>query len=100
MQKIKNIKQLKAEKKKIDRRKAELEKAIKYDWRDVKETLRPKSVAGSVLLSLFGKKEKKDKNNSYDSSFIVGSMSELAAGLTRILIEKTGKKIERWFSKK
>ena len=49
MKKFKNAKQLKQEKNRLKMRQAELEKAIKYDWRDVKSSLTPKNIAGQVM---------------------------------------------------
>ena len=60
MKKIKNIQQLKSVKKKLARRQAELEKLIRYDWMDVKQSLRPGNMGQSILNSaLKGMNEKK-----------------------------------------
>ncbi|MBP9098310.1 MAG: hypothetical protein KBF74_05805 [Ferruginibacter sp.] len=55
MKKISSIKQLEEEKQKLFRRQLELEKVIKYDWRDVKESFNPLHIANSII-SGFNKK--------------------------------------------
>lgn len=49
MKKISSIKQLEEEKQKLFRRQLELEKVIKYDWRDVKESFNPLHIANSII---------------------------------------------------
>lgn len=80
MKKIKNIQELQAEKKKLEERQAELEKAIKYDWRDVKESLKPGNIAGQFFSGFFKRKEKTEQR-----SFFGGILSKLSA---------------KWFNKK
>lgn len=94
MNKIRSIKQLKARQKKLEQRKTELEKAIRYDWLDVKESLKPKNVAGQVFAHLF---EKEQQNG--DSSF-ANTLSQVAAVLTKIGVEKAEEKVAEWMSKK
>jgi hypothetical protein len=55
MKKNSSIKQLEEEKQKLFRRQLELEKVIKYDWRDVKESFNPLHIANSII-SGFNKK--------------------------------------------
>ena len=92
MKKIKSIKQLKAAKKQLKHRQAELEKAIKYDWRDLKENLKPKNVAGQMFSKVF---EGDEKQNGH--SFVSDSVSEIASILARKLVEKAEDKIGQWF---
>ncbi len=92
--KIKSIKQLNAEKKRLLQRQAELEKAIRYDWRDVKESLKPKYVAGKVIAKLFDKTEQ----NGLDP--LAAGLSHLAAALTKIAVEKAEEKVNEWLTKK
>ena len=65
MKKIKNIQELKVRKKELEQRKEELEKALKYDWRDVKESLQPASIAKQLLGSVFSRKEKEGSNKGF-----------------------------------
>ena len=94
MKKIKSIRQLKAEKKKLKERRAELEKAIKYDWRDLKESLRPKNVAGQVISNLFDGREKQNGH-----TYITDKVSEMATKFAWKMVEKAKNKIGKWFKK-
>lgn len=94
MKKIRNIKQLKARRKQLEQRKAELEKAIRYDWKDVKESIRPKNVAGQVFASMF------DKEKQNGESSLAETLSQLAAVLTKIGVEKAEEKMAEWMHKK
>jgi hypothetical protein len=85
MKKIRNIKQLKAEKKQLNQRQVELEKAMKYDWRDLKDNLRPHE------------KEKK-KENTFNT-FFADSASKIVATFAQKLAEKAETKIGKWFKK-
>lgn len=94
MNKIRSIKQLKARQKKLEQRKAELEKAIRYDWMDVKESIRPKNVAGQLFASMF----EKEKENGESS--LADTLSQLAAVLTKIGVAKAEEKVAEWMHKK
>lgn len=87
--KIKSIQQLKAEKKTLTKRQAELEKAIRYDWRDVKDSLLPQSFA-SLMLS----KVAKEKEKSPDSF-----LSTLAASLAKNAMQHVEGKLFKWLKK-
>lgn len=92
--KIRSIKQLNAEKKRLRQRQAEVEKAISYDWRDVKESLKPKNITGEVLSRLF------DKSELNGSDSLAAGLSQLAATLTRIAVENAEEKLNEWLNKK
>lgn len=94
MKQIKNIRQLKAEKKRLAQRLAELEKAIKYDWRDVKESIKPKSIGDEIWSSVFGQKKENDS-----SGILAESLSHLAAGFTKKTVQKAEERIKHWFNK-
>lgn len=94
MNKIRTIKQLKAQQRKLEQRKTELEKAIRYDWRDVKESMKPKNVAGQVFAHILTK-----EHQNGDSS-LAETLSQLAAVLTKIGVEKAEEKVAEWMSKK
>ena len=92
--KIKHIRQLKMEQQQLLQRQVELEKAIHYDWRDLKDSLRPKNIAGQVFSKLFdGKKDKKE------SAFVADGVSQLAARFTKKMVEKAEDKIDGWLKK-
>ena len=96
MKKFKNAKQLKEEKKRLKMRQAELEKAIRYDWRDVKDSLKPKNIAGQVMAGLRGEKEPGNRSES-------GILSEMAAKFASRLATKAEDKLMgkfgKWFRK-
>lgn len=94
MNKIRSIKQLKARQKKLEQRKTELEKAIRYDWLDVKESIKPKNVAGQVFAHIFTKEQQNG------DSTLANTLSQLAAVLTKIAVEKTEEKMADWLKNK
>lgn len=93
MKKIKSIKHLNAERKRLEERKAELEKAIRYDWRDVKDSLKPGNIAGQVFASAC-KKENASGNDS-----ISEGIARIVAGFTKKMVEKAERKFGTWFGK-
>jgi ATP-dependent Clp protease adapter protein ClpS len=94
MNKIRSIKQLKARQKKLEQRKNELEKAIHYDWLDVKESIKPKNVAGQVFAQIF------DKEQQNGHSPLANILSQLAAVFTKISVEKAEEKVAEWMKNK
>ena len=94
MKKIRNIKQLKAEKKRLSEQRKGLERSIKTDWSDLKESFRPGNFAEELLSGLFRKKEKCSQNG-----FIADSISGFASSYARKMFEKAGEKIGEWFRK-
>ncbi len=91
MKKINSIKQLKEEKQNLSRRKAELEKAIKYDWRDVKESLNPLSKVNSFF---FNTGKNKDSENK--PSFIADNISVVVTNYAEKLRVKFEQKLKEW----
>ena len=91
MKKFKNIQQLEDEKKTLARRKAELEKAIRYDWRDVKESLNPINIAAG----LFAKKEHK-KEEAQSSSVLQDTIAGIAETYLEKLAGKFEQKLTEW----
>ena len=85
---------MEAGQKKLEQRKAELEKAIRYDWLDVKESIKPKNVAGQVFAHIFAKEQQNG-----DSS-LANTLSQLAAVLTKITVEKAEEKVAEWMKNK
>ena len=74
MKKIKNIKQLKAEKKRIKQQQEELEKKMSGNWKELKECLRPANIAKDVIGSILRNKTEKsvDDDDVFKSSFTYG----------------------------
>ena len=94
MNKIRSIKQLKVRQKKLEQRKTELEKAIRYDWLDVKNSMKPKNVAGQVFAHIF---EKEQPNGD---STLASTLSQVAAMLTKIGVEKVEEKMAEFVGRK
>lgn len=96
MKKFKNARELNEEKKRLKMRRAELEKAIKYDWRDVKDSLNPKNIAGRVFSGTANER-------SGESGTEAGILSEMAAKFASKLAGKAEDrlkdKIGKWFKK-
>ena len=96
MKKIKSIKQLQAEKKKIKQQQAHLEKKIQSNWIELKECLKPANMATDIL-------NKTIKNNT-EENLNSGSIikSTLTYGFT-LLAQKFAdiaeKKFDRFFNK-
>lgn len=93
MKKIKDIQQLKAAQKKLARRKAELEKAIRYDWMDLKETLKPRNLAGQAFSGMFDERSAEKKPGA---DLVAEVLTKLAAKA----FEKAGDKIGKWMRRK
>ncbi len=94
MKKIRNIQQLKAETKRLEQRKAELEKAIRYDWRDVKDSLRPHKLAGDAFASFFNEKGKKNGHSVFSEG-----IADLVSTFARNMAEKAEAKFGKWYRK-
>ncbi len=92
MKKIKSIKQLRSEKRRLRERRAELEKAIKYDWKDLKDSFQPGKVADDFFSGGSGNK---GENNG--RSFFSETASQFAASLARKIAEKLQEKFGTWF---
>ena len=94
MNKIRSIKQLKARQKKLEQRKAELEKAIRYDWHDVKETMKPKNVVSQVFAQFFNKEQQEQ------GSALANTLSHLTAVAIKMAVEKAEEKMTEWMKTK
>jgi septal ring factor EnvC (AmiA/AmiB activator) len=94
MNKIRSIKQLKARQKKLEQRKNELEKAIRYDWLDVKNSIKPKNVASQVFAQFF------QNDRQGETSSLAETLSQLAAVITKIAVEKAEEKMADWMGNK
>ncbi|MFT3845263.1 MAG: hypothetical protein QM725_09430 [Lacibacter sp.] len=94
---IKSLKHLREEKKRLEQRKVELEKAIHYDWRDVKESIKPRHFAGQILSGIFN--ENRNVENTNQNTMADG-LSAIAAILTKIAVEKIEVQFNEWLNKK
>jgi hypothetical protein len=94
MNKIRSIKQLKAEQRKLEQRKNELEKAIHYDWRDLKETIKPRNVAGKVFAHFF-EREKESRESP-----LANTLAQVVALLTKVGVAKAEEKLADWVTRR
>ena len=96
MKTFKNSEQVREEKKRLKLRRAELEKAIRYDWRDVKDSLRPSNIAGQVFSGVKTEKETEGRTEA-------GILSEIAAKFASKLAaraeDKIMARIGKWIKK-
>ena len=91
MKRFKNIQQLKEEQKRLAQRKLELEKAIRYDWRDVKESLNPLH----IVAGLFSGKEHKNESE-HSSSVLQDKISEITETYLDKLAGRFEQKLKQW----
>jgi len=96
MKKIKSIRQLQAEKKRIRQQQEALEKRIRESWQGVKENLRPANIAKEAIGGIFGKKTAgSEHEGSLFKTAVQFGLGLLAGKLT----EKAGEKLSKFFKK-
>lgn len=91
MKKINSLKQLKEEQQVLSQRKAILEKAIKNDWRQVKDSLHPLSKALNFFQSSRSKRESVN-----EPSVLADGISAVVSNYAEKLTGKFEKKIKEW----
>ena len=94
MKKIKSIKQLKAEKLRIEKQQQELQGKMRSNWNDLKESLKPSSIANGALNEFL--QNQAIKNLSGGSVF----KNTLAYGISMMakrIADKTGQKLSSLF---
>jgi hypothetical protein len=96
MNKIKHISELYSEQLRLQKLEDNLEKTIRKDWKEVKESMRPKN-SGREMLSDFINKRLQDKIKS--NGILSGTLSYGAAMLTKKIVEKVEEKMESFFGK-
>ena len=90
MKKIKSIKQLQAEKKRMRIEQRELEEKIKFQWNEFKHYLHPSVLAKETFATVLHHKEEQ----IYKEDSILKSMLNFGISLlTKKLIDKAGKKL-------
>jgi len=88
MKKIKHISQLYTEQLRLRQHEEDLEKDIRKDWKEVKESILPKNL-GRKILSVYVSKKLKDRIKS--NGILSGSLSYAAVVLTKKLVERLKK---------
>lgn len=96
MKKIKYVKQLKKEKKRLESRQEELERKIRGDWHELKTNLRPKNMAKEA----FGKLLDKQAEPAPGDNILASTLSFGASLLAKKFSVKAGEKLEAFFKKK
>jgi cell division septum initiation protein DivIVA len=86
MRKIKNIKQLQSEKKRIKQEQEELENRIRSNWSQLKECLKPSTVAKETFSSIF---KNKAEENVQPESVLKNTFTYGAALLAKKIADKT-----------
>ena len=95
MRKIANLKQLNAEKRHLRLRREELEKAIKYDWIDLKASLKPGALADQLMT-----KKDAEKEGRKEASMVATGVAEAAASLTKSMVYRAENRLGKWFKRK
>ncbi len=88
--------QLRAEKKRLRVRQAELEKKIRRQWNDLKESLRPVNIAKETFQQVI---QKKTEKNMEDENIFKSTLKYGISLLTKKFTDKAGEKFE-WIFKK
>jgi hypothetical protein len=94
MKKIKSIKQLLAEKRRIKFREEELERKIRSSWTELKETLKPASIAKETFSNAM-----KDKtwDNMNGESVLKSTFTYGVSLLAKKFADKAGNKLSKIF---
>jgi len=96
MKKIKSIKQLRAEKRRMKQEQQDLEKKIRGNWQDVKEAFRPANMAKDAMNSMFKNRTGK---NAEDDNILKNTFTYGISVLARKFADNAGERISRIFKK-
>ena len=96
MKKIRSIRQLQAEKKRIQQHQEELERKIRGNWKDLKDCLNPANVAKEALNKVIRNKTEDNMNGdsilkntfTYGVSLLAKRFAEKAAGKVSSIFRK------------
>lgn len=94
MKKIKSIHQLKAEKKRIKQQQAELEKKIRGNWVDLKESLKPANFAKETYSKIINDKAETNLNGG---NFFKSTLNYGITLLAKKITDKAGEKLNNLF---
>jgi len=91
MKRIRNMKQLREEKKRLQQREKELERQISKSWRHLKETLRPEVILNNTIREKVEEREKVNLNGDSILQTAISYGAGLLAGkLAKMVVEKLG----------
>lgn len=96
MKKIKSIRQLHAEKKRIKQQQQEMEKRIRDSWQEVKENLKPANIAKDAIGGIL---RKKTTGSEHEDSLFKTAVNFGLTLLAGKLTEKAGEKLSKVFRK-
>lgn len=94
MKNIKQLKDLKEEQKRLRERQDELAFVIREDIAELKEDLHPRNLAGKAISGWIDKKIQSSLNGE---DVLGGTLSYAAILLTRKLVKKARKRMEKYF---
>jgi hypothetical protein len=97
MKKIKSIKHLQAEKKRIKQHQQNLEDKIRSNWNELKENLKPANVAKEALSKVM---QNKTEENINDESVLKSTFTYGASLLAKKFADKAGEKFTKFFKKR
>jgi cell division septum initiation protein DivIVA len=97
MKKINSIRQLQAEKKRIEQHTEQLENKIASNWNELKMNLKPVNLAKDAFSNVIRKREKDSHENG---SIVKSAFSYAASMLAKRVAEKAGRKLGRLFKRK
>jgi hypothetical protein len=97
MQKIKNNRQLHAEKTRLNKELLQLEQKIYSNWNALKESLQPAAIAKETLVSVIKHQTAK---NMQDDSIAKSTFTYGISLIAKKFAEKAGEKLEKIFKKK
>ncbi|MBL7728910.1 MAG: hypothetical protein JNM68_14535 [Dinghuibacter sp.] len=94
MKTINSIKQLKAEKKRLAEQLQVQEEQMRQNWGDLKDALRPANMAMDTVSSIMNRKAASTENKD---NLLKSVLSYGAWLLTRKIMDKTGKRMSRFY---
>lgn len=97
MKKINSIKQLQAEKKRIEQHKEQLENKIAHNWNELKTNLKPISLVKDAFSRVLRKKERDNQDNG---SIVKNAFSYAASLLAKRVADKGGRKLSKLYKRK
>jgi cell division septum initiation protein DivIVA len=97
MKKINSIKQLQAEKKRLEQHREQLENKIADNWNELKMNVKPANLAKDAFSSIIKKRGKDSPDNG---SIVKRAFSYAASLLAKRVADKAGRKLSRFYKRK
>lgn len=96
MKKIRSIKQLKAEKKRVKQRQVELEDKIRSNWKELKENLKPVNIVKETMGRVM---KVRTEDNLYGNGFVRNAITYGVTVLANKFLNKAGSRLAKVFNK-